>query len=638
MVLAFYWYQDGGGAAHAPRPDAVTRVMDGFASISIQHEETLDFVAPSRASITTNVHVASGASKSLYPSTLVRQYHWNIAINGTPQSIVAKVGPLLNIGFSIDGDGALRNDDFLPLSVLEKSIMSARLIVGSGLGSNSSVNCGDSELAGGSLVVAGSTAIHSLAKLWAGVFETLCAEDAILVNVTDSVTAEGSVGSINDTSSSEGARLVCNQTEETTVDIGTMDRDWVIPNEATASSIQNGQFECADSGKQVLQIRVATQALSVVTSLQGTAFDCLQHLGGLTLDELRWIFSSLSEQELINDGVEDVPINSDGNNVTHLWSELDIGNENGIMICQAEEILLAGPEEMSSEYNFMSRLLFNQGLGETIDKSRETSDYSYFSSSVPQYIVDYLVSNENAIAFLPYGIANEHKNMLAHTPLSEKLNINNGPNPPKVIPDPISVEAGRYPLAQPLYMNLNVNEASLAYSLPYMEFGLSLSGQRLAEFAGHVPLSNQTLREMENRLALLKNHSMRIAIPVTEPPTFSPAAPGGQDTPQPAMSSTQTTQPSPGTGGDTSQPMVLSSAPTTVPQPVPTNNQSEGQGATIQPTTTETTANETTRNEVDSSTKDSGNSSSSSSSGGSLNNPSRSLLGSMLGIATLLFS
>jgi ABC-type phosphate transport system substrate-binding protein len=471
-----------------------------------------------------------------------------------------------------------------------------------------------------------------LAELWAVVFETLCAEDAILVNVIDTVIAEGAAGSIDDTSSSEGARFVCDQNEEATVDIGTMDRDWIMFNEATAASNQNGQldgqFECADSDKQVLQVHVATQALSVVTSLQGTAFDCLQHLGGLTLEELRWIFSSLSEQELINDGVEGVPSNSDGSNATHLWSELDIGNENGTRICQDEEILLAGPEEMSFEYNFMSRLLFNQGLGETIDTSRETSDYSYFSSSVPPYIVDYLVSNGNAIAFLPYGFAIEHKNMLAITPLSEKMNVNNGPNPPKVMPDPISVEAGRYPLAQTLYMNLNMNEASLAHSLPYMEFGLSPSGQRLAEMAGHVPLSNQTLREMENRLDLLKNLS--IAIPATEPPTFSPGTLGGQDTPQPTMS----TQPSPGTG-DTSQPMILSSAPTTQPVPAslpPTANQSDGQATPIQPNTTETPANETTSNEADSNTKENG----SSSSGGSLKH-SRSSLGSMLAIAVLFF-
>jgi ABC-type phosphate transport system substrate-binding protein len=629
VLLAFYWYQDGGGAAHAPRPDAVTRVTDGFVSIAIQNDQTLDFVAPSRESITSSARSGAAgaivAATSLYPPALVRQFHWNIPKNNSPQEVVAKIGPVLNTGFSIDGDQALRNYDFLPLSVLEKSIMSARLIVGSGLRSstNRSVGCGDSELAGGRLVVAGATVVHSLAELWAGVFETLCAPDAIRVNVTETVVKDGSTGSNNDTSSSESARLVCGQNEEASaIDIGTMDRDWLFPVEAAASN-QNGQFECADSGKQVLQVHVATQALSVVASLQGSAFACLEHLGGLTMDELRWIFSNLSEQELMNDGVVGVPSNSDGNAETHLWSELDVGNENGTSLCPDEEILLAGPEEMSLEYNFMSRLLFNQGIGETIDRSRETSDYSYFSSSVPQYIIDYLAENGNAIAFLPYGIATANKNMLATAHLSDNA------NPPQVMPDPASLDAGHYPLVQALYMNLNMNAANLAYSLPYMEFGLSPYGQRLAEMAGHVPLSNETLREMKNRLAFLKNLSIddstsnsttAAPIPATEPPTVSLGTP---DTPQPTMSSTAQPSLSPETE-DTSQPMV-SPAPTT--QPVP---------ATLPPTTNQSNdveANQTTSDKVDSSTRDIG----SSSSGRSLKN-SHLGLGSTLTIAVLLLS
>jgi hypothetical protein len=257
-----------------------------------------------------------------------------------------------------------------------------------------------------------------------------------------------------------------------------------------------------------------------------------------------------------------------------------------------------------------------------IDTFRETSDYSYFSSSVPQYIVDYLSENGNAIAILPYGIVMEHENTLATTPLSTKMNNNNGTNPPKVMPDPTSVEAGLYPLVQSIYMNLNANAASRAYSLPYMEFGLSPYGQRLVELAGHVPLSNQTLREMQDRLTFLTDLSMdeSNSNTTTEPPIFSPGTQGGQDTSQPAP----TTRPSPGTAS-----AVASIAPTTQPASLPPATNQSGGTPTVQLTITETPANETA-DYADSVTRES-------SSGESLRH-SHSLLGSTLAIAALLFS
>jgi hypothetical protein len=57
---------------------------------------------------------------------------------------------------------------------------------------------------------------------------------------------------------------------------------------------------------------------------------CMEMMGGLTIDQLRWAYSDLSIVELkgFNWDPNSVPF-SDGDDSTHLWSEL---NEN----CTAE--------------------------------------------------------------------------------------------------------------------------------------------------------------------------------------------------------------------------------------------------------------------------------------------------------------
>eukprot|EP00957_Ditylum_brightwellii_P043276 3279504-Ditylum_brightwellii.AAC.1 len=47
-------------------------------------------------------------------------------------------------------------------------------------------------------------------------------------------------------------------------------------------------------------------------------------IGGLTFDQIRWIYSSFSEAELVQGGWDPSSVkNSDNDPSTHLWSELD---------------------------------------------------------------------------------------------------------------------------------------------------------------------------------------------------------------------------------------------------------------------------------------------------------------------------
>ena len=108
------------------------------------------------------------------------------------------------------------------------------------------------------------------------------------------------------------------------------------------------------------QLHVAQEGISVETSIsRSTDLDfkyelskrypaaaCIRLLGGLTIDQLRWMYSSFSLGELISTGLDATSIPfSDGDDSTHLWSEL---NED----CTAAEIVIAGPDGGSRAYNF----------------------------------------------------------------------------------------------------------------------------------------------------------------------------------------------------------------------------------------------------------------------------------------------
>jgi ABC-type phosphate transport system substrate-binding protein len=141
--------------------------------------------------------------------------------------------------------------------------------------------------------------------------------------------------------SNNGAKRVCGNSEVgSDVDIGNMSREW----ESTEAKHLDGFLYDCIIGKNmsVIQVPVAYDGLTVAASLNGAASECIRILGGLSTDQLRWMFSIYNEDELKNTGWNASSIaNSDGNSSTRLWNEIDYR-------CRIEEILIAGPwEEVS---------------------------------------------------------------------------------------------------------------------------------------------------------------------------------------------------------------------------------------------------------------------------------------------------
>lgn len=186
---------------------------------------------------------------------------------------------------------------------------------------------------GTTVQIGGSSTVDPLAEKWIEGYKSVCTSTTLVLNP--------------ECGSSCGARRVCDQRRDTdgiALDVGDMSRDWKVPAEATSD---NGYlFKCASSNREVIQVDVALDGLSIVVATGGVAFDCIQRMGGLTMDQLRWIFTGYSESQLQANGwsASSIP-NSDGNSSTHLWSELNSG-------CEATEILISGADKDSGKLIF----------------------------------------------------------------------------------------------------------------------------------------------------------------------------------------------------------------------------------------------------------------------------------------------
>ena len=116
-----------------------------------------------------------------------------------------------------------------------------------------------------------------------------------------------------------------------------MSRGWK-EYEGVQSEESPNTYQClkGDTTRSAVQVDVAQDGMTVIMQKEGAADECVKILGGFTLDQLRWIYSTYNEDELERTGWDTSSLkNSDNDPSTHLWSELDER-------CQSAEIRLSG--------------------------------------------------------------------------------------------------------------------------------------------------------------------------------------------------------------------------------------------------------------------------------------------------------
>ena len=328
----------------------------------------------------------------------------------------------------------------------------------------SSIQCGPT----GDISIAGSSTVFPVANLWAEAYQKYCNGVAI--------TVEGG-------GSGAGAGRVCANSEKgTPVDIGDMSRGW---KSSEASTDDGFTYDClkGDTSRSAIQIDVAIDGLSVVMKKGGAADTCVSGMGGLTVDQLRWIYSDFTAAQLAAAGWDTNSLaNSDNDDSTHLWSELDAS-------CPASEIKISGADSESGTYEFFMDAMLNGGDGgETFDLQRPDG---YTNSAEDEVVVNYLTSNGDSIGYFGYAYYKANQDTLTAVAIMNDAGE-------YVAPTPSTVADGSYnPLGRFIYMNLHLDSNDLALTLPFLEFGFSSAGDALVNQVGYVPLTAGQDAEME---------------------------------------------------------------------------------------------------------------------------------------------
>jgi phosphate transport system substrate-binding protein len=357
--------------------------------------------------------------------------------------------------FSEDGDDAAKSNGFWPLSGSKKLVMATRMQ--SALGIPQSLvesYCGP---AGASISIAGSSTVYPVADLWAQIYSTFCDVE---------ITVEGG-------GSSNGAARVCGvESRGSPVDIGDMSREW-----SGSEAVEHDGFlyECleGDASRSAIQVEVAIDGLTVAVNHDGVASNCIQILGGLTTDQLRWIYSNYNDNELTATGWDPASVpNNDGDSLTHKWSELHEG-------CSNTEIEIAGPDDRSGTYEyFLETIFLDHDNGETFDVFRP--GFSYFNSEDDDVLVDYVYSNPEAIAFFGYNYYFENRDSLESVAIRNRDGV-------FLKPIPETIGDGSYnPLARRIYMNLLNAPEVLENTIPLVQFGLE--NPAIVAYTGYVAI------------------------------------------------------------------------------------------------------------------------------------------------------
>ena len=166
-----------------------------------------------------------------------------------------------------------------------------------------------------------------------------------------------------------------------------------------------------------------------MTQAGGDAAACIEAMGGLTVNQLRWIFSNYTAEKLEATGWDATSLaNSDDDDTTHLWSELSAD-------CPEAEIKIGGHDSESGTYEYLAETIFaDMDNGESFDVNRPDG---YFASAEDPEIIEFLTANADAIAYVGYAYYQENKDVVSAAPIENDAGD-------FVAPDATTVADGRY--------------------------------------------------------------------------------------------------------------------------------------------------------------------------------------------------
>ena len=337
----------------------------------------------------------------------------------------------------------------------------ASLTTVSAQGTGLSLGCGT----GGVIKIAGSSTVEPIAMEWAEGFTALC---------------PGTTFMVDGGGSSTGARRVCNQTSAgTAVEIGNMSREWTSTEINQTGVAKKFLCNIGTRGRPVTQIDVAIDGVTIALNA-GAAAQCIQGQTngvGLTIDQLRWMYSNYSKAQLIQSGWSNTAIPFDDNNETsHKWTEMFQGP-----LCPNGEIKLSSPGALSGTFSFFKEIV----LPNTTEGLATKRPDGILQSEVDEDLVQFVeLSGEvifgDAVGYFGFSFFVNEGNNLYGVPIQAKGAT------AYIAPSLTTLEAGTYvPFGRRIYMN--VYDPSFPLTAPFIEYGLNQAGIGLITKAGFIP-------------------------------------------------------------------------------------------------------------------------------------------------------
>jgi len=365
----------------------------------------------------------------------------------------------------------------------------------------------------GTIKAAGSTTVFPFATAWSSNYTKLCTK----ANVT--VEAGGS---------GAGAKRVCGDATLVPVDIGMMSRNWKSSEATVAPDGYTYQCVIGNTTRQVAQMVVDNDAVLLIVRSEPiapskpvkpvvaprkpskpapskpaaapskptaglSAAACIRKLGCLTKDQIRWMYSNLTVAQLSASSLAwsstAIP-NSDSNDATHFWSELDSA-------CSNVEIGITGTDSASGEYDFFKSTLF-ASTGETF---RST----YVGQTTKSAVNTYVIANPFAIGFNDFKTGTS----TTGTTTSKTMLVPVKGASACVTPTTTTVQDKTYtPLSRLTYMNvLKNNCTALKSALAYIEYGYTPAGQAEVTSSGGVVLTLTQTNAETNKITTLRAYT-----------------------------------------------------------------------------------------------------------------------------------
>jgi ABC-type phosphate transport system substrate-binding protein len=377
--------------------------------------------------------------------------------------------------YSNAGNKDVSSTGLFPLTAITAVRMLSRLGATGGV-SLSQITCGP----GGSIFMGGATTVYPQAVLWGGVYADAC-------GVAVTVFSGGST---------PAAQFACGipvPGSGTVANIATMSRQF-LSSEAVLPAGGNGyDYQCVIGTKRtVREFPVGIDGITFAFPLNGAASQCIATLPGkgLTIDQLRWIYSSYTYAQLVANGWDPKSLpNYIGSDTDHFWFEL------GGSGCVPEEIFIAGSPSTTGTFQYFVSVTMT-GPGETVAMNRPTG-YFYVPDNDPDEVVAFLQQTSPSIGFFGYSYYAKNTQTLGAASIKNKAGV-------FVPPTETTFVDGSYnPYTRPVYMQLETTFLEFQTTSAFVMFGTETTeGDTLTVAAGLFPISAATKTLIKPRFTL----------------------------------------------------------------------------------------------------------------------------------------